>query len=107
MGQGVAASVFLWASSAGSLAIAASAMGVGVGLFLNFLLKWEVAPAPSLKEGFFRAFVGVAGLFLLNGVLAPLHLCMRCALLGFWVSSGCWGLLRALKGGAFLEKGNL
>jgi undecaprenyl-diphosphatase len=81
----------------------ASAMGMGMGLFINYCRGYFLAPSKTKKESILRASVGVIGTFLCYYLLSlvslpesPLALFFRPFLMGMWVATGSLLLCRKI-----------
>jgi membrane-associated phospholipid phosphatase len=72
------------------ISISGSAMGMGIGIFLNHTYGWFLPPSRTLKTSILRAVIGVGGIFACYYLLAimPIPYMAKFMLLGLWTATG-------------------
>ena len=80
------------------------AMGLGIGLFLNYSYGWSLPPSKTTQQFITRAAIGVIGTFLWYSLMklmplpkTPFMMFWQSLLLSLWITTGSLLLCRKLK----------
>jgi undecaprenyl-diphosphatase len=89
--------LFFWQHSPFAISLAASAMGMGIGLFINHKRHWLLSPPKTNKQLTLLILVGVIGTFVCYlCTFAFFSMFLQFFLLGLWMATGSILLCRKL-----------
>ena len=87
--------LLFWQYSPSTIYTCACAIGMGIGLFVNYSREWSLAPSKTIKEYALRATIGVLGTFLFYFLISllplpksPFTMFCKFLFLSLWITTG-------------------